>query len=143
MPWCEQVRERPTSTQVGVSKSMKANRASGTRPELLLSELLGKEIKKNSLPGKPDFVFQRKKVAVFLNGCFWHRCPQCAFKLPKRNRRFWAEKFERNRERDRRVTRELRTMGWKVVVVWEHELKRNPARAKDLTSLPACAVRSG
>ena len=121
----------PRSTSASVSKSMRANKSSGTRPELLLSRLLRKKISKNDLPGKPDFVFARKKMVVFLHGCFWHRCPRCAFDLPKRNREFWATKFERNRTRDRLVKRELESMGWRVIEVWEHELKRDPMRVKE------------
>ena len=121
----------PRSISASVSKSMRANISSGTRPELLLSKLLRKKISKNDLPGSPDFVFPRKKMVVFLHGCFWHRCPQCAFDLPKRNRQFWAAKFERNVARDRHVKRELRSMGWKVIEVWEHELKQDPTRVKE------------
>lgn len=121
----------PKSTSASVSKSMRANKSSGTRPELLLSRLLRKKISKNDLPGKPDFVFPRKKMVVFLHGCFWHRCPRCAFALPKRNRKFWATKFERNRARDRLVKRELESMGWRVIEVWEHELNQDPKRVKE------------
>jgi DNA mismatch endonuclease (patch repair protein) len=111
---------------------MKGNRSSGTRPELLLAKLLRKKIIKNNLPGTPDFIFKRKKTAVFLHGCFWHRCPQCAFNLPKRNRAFWARKFEQNVERDILVKQELESMGWRVVQVWEHELKQDPMKVKEM-----------
>lgn len=76
--------------------------------------------------GKPDFVFPKQKVALFVDGCFWHGCPKhsCA---PKNNQGFWKKKLEGNKVRDRFVTRELRKMGWKVVRVWEHELK-NPEK---------------
>lgn len=120
----------PKSSSHGVSKSMKANRSSGTKPEIVLSMLLRKMIRKNDLPGSPDFVYPRKKVAVFLHGCFWHRCPRCNFRLPKTNREFWARKFERNVERDRLVRTELEAMGWRVVEIWEHELKVNPSEAR-------------
>jgi DNA mismatch endonuclease (patch repair protein) len=97
---------------------------------MLLSRLLRKEIGANTLPGRPDFIFPRKKIAVFLHGCFWHRCPQCALDLPKRNRDFWANKFERNKRRDRRVKRELESTGWRVIEIWEHELKEDPLGAR-------------
>ncbi len=106
---------------------MRGNKSSGTKPELLLSRLLGKKIGSNTLPGKPDFVFPRKKIAVFLHGCFWHRCPHCALDLPKRNREYWVSKFERNKRRDRRIRRELESMGWRVMEVWEHELREDPS----------------
>jgi DNA mismatch endonuclease (patch repair protein) len=76
--------------------------------------------------GKPDFVFRKQKLALFVDGCFWHACPLHGT-IPKNNRAFWEEKLQANRERDKRVTRQLRRMGWRVVRVWEHELKV-PAR---------------
>jgi DNA mismatch endonuclease (patch repair protein) len=76
------------------------------------------------LPGRPDFAFRRLKLAVFVDGCFWHGCPRHGT-LPKQNRRFWRQKIDRNRERDRDVSRELRRSGWRVVRVWEHELRRD------------------
>ncbi len=121
----------PRSASASVSRSMRSNKSFGTKPELLLSRLLRKKISENDLPGTPDFVFPRKKMVIFLHGCFWHRCPRCAFRLPKRNRRFWAMKFERNRARDRLVKRKLESMGWRVVRVWEHELKRDPMRVRE------------
>lgn len=72
---------------------------------------------------KPDFVFQKSKTALFVDGCFWHGCPRHATK-PKTNAKFWREKIARNKARDRRVNRLLRARGWKVIRVWEHELVR-------------------
>jgi len=77
----------------------------------------------SKLPGKPDFVFPKLKTAVFVDGCFWHGCPRHFIK-PKGNAKFWRDKISTNRARDRKVNRTLRSMGWKVVRVWEHELKR-------------------
>lgn len=71
--------------------------------------------------GRPDFVFRREKVAVFVDGCFWHGCPRHGT-MPVRNRGFWRAKLERNMARDRRVTRRLRREGWSVVRIWEHDL---------------------
>lgn len=116
----------PKSNSAGTAKSMKSNKSSGTKPELVLSKILRKKIHRNSLPGSPDFVYPRKKIAVFVHGCFWHRCPQCNFDLPKRNRDFWAAKFARNVERDRLVREELEVMGWTAIEVWEHELRKDP-----------------
>lgn len=77
----------------------------------------------SKLPGKPDFVFPKLKTAVFVDGCFWHGCPRHFIK-PKGNAAFWRKKIQTNRARDRKVNRTLRSMGWKVVRVWQHELKR-------------------
>jgi DNA mismatch endonuclease (patch repair protein) len=73
--------------------------------------------------GKPDFVFPAVKVAVFVDGCFWHCCPQHATR-PATRRAFWLKKLGNNKARDRRVTRELRRRGWRVLRIWEHELKK-------------------
>ena len=80
------------------------------------------------LPGTPDFLFPKLKLAVFVDGCFWHGCPKHC-RLPKKNRVFWADKFAANKTRDRLVTRTLRARGWRVLRVWEHELvRRNEGR---------------
>ena len=79
------------------------------------------------LPGKPDFAFVAKHLALFVDGCFWHGCPRC-YQAPKNNATFWREKIEENRERDRNVARLLRASGWSVVRVWECALARSPEK---------------
>lgn len=81
----------------------------------------------STLPGRPDFVFPRLKLAVFVDGCFWHGCPTHGTQ-PRQNAKFWREKITRNRARDRRVGRELRARGWRVLRIWEHALKRRSER---------------
>lgn len=76
--------------------------------------------------GKPDFVFRAQRVAVFLDGCFWHGCPRGCRNIPATNRRFWEEKIEANRRRDRVVNRSLRARGWSVIRIWEHALRADP-----------------
>jgi len=73
--------------------------------------------------GKPDFVFSAVRLAVFVDGCFWHGCPS-HHRLPSSNRSFWMRKLERNKERDRLVCRELKKMGWSVLRIWQHELRK-------------------
>ena len=75
-----------------------------------------------SIPGRPDFSFRKQKVAVFVDGCFWHGCPRC-FRLPKQNRAFWKAKIDGNRRRDRSVNGRLRRLGWKVIRIRECRLK--------------------
>lgn len=76
--------------------------------------------------GKPDFVFRKVRVAVFVDGCFWHGCPKhCNF--PVGNRPFWMRKLAANKARDRRVNRELSKLGWRVVRIWEHDLPKRGA----------------
>lgn len=77
------------------------------------------------LVGKPDFVFPRQRVALFVDGCFWHGCPVCGH-VPKSNRRYWKPKIERNRTRDKLYTRRLRAQGWAVLRIWEHQLRLEP-----------------
>jgi DNA mismatch endonuclease (patch repair protein) len=78
--------------------------------------------------GKPDFVFPKLKVAVFVDGCFWHGCPKHS-SMPRNNRPFWMKKLAANKARDRLVNRTLRRAGWRVVRIWEHELvKKNHRR---------------
>jgi len=85
------------------------------------------------LPGKPDFVFRKERVCVFVDGCFWHGCPKC-YKAPETNPEFWSGKVLRNRARDRKVNRLLRKDGWTVVRIWEHSLKNHSRIAQRLSS---------
>ena len=78
--------------------------------------------------GKPDFVFRKDRLCVFVDGCFWHGCPKC-YRAPGSNKPFWKKKFQTNLARDNRVNRELRKAGWTVLRIWEHELpQKNRAR---------------
>lgn len=73
------------------------------------------------LIGQPDFAFRRERVAVFVDGCFWHGCAK-HLRIPASNRGYWRQKISRNQIRDRLVNRRLRTLGWRVVRIWEHDL---------------------
>lgn len=73
--------------------------------------------------GNPDFVFRPARVAVFVDGCFWHGCPKHA-NMPATHRNFWHDKLEANKVRDRKVNRTLRNQGWRVVRIWAHDLRR-------------------
>jgi len=73
--------------------------------------------------GKPDFIFQKLKLAIFADGCFWHNCPRHGTK-PKSNRAYWHLKLSRNQSRDRLVNQALCRAGWRVLRIWEHELAR-------------------
>jgi DNA mismatch endonuclease (patch repair protein) len=88
------------------------------------------------LPGKPDFVFPQLRIAVFVDGCFWHRCPKC-YHAPATNAEFWDAKIGRNVERDKEVNRELKKRGWRVVRVWEHELKGSGLPRRFKAALPS------
>lgn len=74
------------------------------------------------ITGKPDFAFPKQKLAVFVDGCFWHSCPK-HITQPKGNKSFWRAKLEANKARDRKVNRLLRSQGWKIARIWEHQLR--------------------
>lgn len=109
-------------------KTMQAVKGKGTRLEKRLFSMLAgmgvKGWKKNvdSIIGKPDVAFMNQRVAVFIDGCFWHGCPHCKRKLPQTNRKYWKRKIERNIALAKSHNRRLRADGWTVVRIWEHEL---------------------
>jgi len=76
------------------------------------------------LIGTPDFVFPESKLALFIDGCFWHGCPKC-YTSPLTNKEFWNKKIKDNKNRDQMVSKKLRSKGWQVLRIWEHELKSN------------------
>lgn len=109
------------------SAVMRAVRAKDTKPELVVRRLLHRlgyrfRLHAPDLPGRPDLVFRKQRVAVFVHGCFWHS-HQCrkGRQRPLTNAARWQAKLDRNVERDREVTRELEAQGWTVVTVWECE----------------------
>src|SRR5690606_34783148 len=90
---------------------------------LVRAGINGWRVRPKGLLGSPDFLFPEVRVVVFVDGCFWHGCPECGH-VPRTNRPFWAAKIERNRERDRQTTRRLKAEGFRVLRFWEHELQR-------------------
>ena len=118
-------RERPAPLNETVSRQMQKMRRSSTRPETLIRRELHRRglrfrVNYRSLPGRPDVVFTSARIAVFVDGCFWHACPD-HFVMPKNNREWWREKLEQNVARDRRKDQQLDELGWMVVHAWEHE----------------------
>lgn len=111
------------------SYCMSRIRGRDTSPEVQLRKALWRlgfrYRTKSSLPGKPDLVFPRYRTVLFIDGCFWHRCPQ-HFTRPRSNNAFWKRKIATNVKRDRRVNRELIRLGWCVLRVWEHEVRKSP-----------------
>ena len=119
----------PIPENEAVSRVMSSNRAKDTKPELLLRKALwnvglrGYRLHWKKAPGRPDIAFPGRKVAIFVNGCFWHRCPHCNLPLPKTNTGFWKEKFGRNVQRDTLKVEHLENDGWHVLTVWECKVK--------------------
>ena len=93
------------------------------RSALVRAGVRGWTLNVNEIPGTPDFVFLAERLAVFVDGCFWHGCPACK-RIPSSNVEYWREKIERNRRRDRTVCARLKKDGWKVLRIWEHQLDR-------------------
>jgi len=127
----------PKSRSVAVRNVMRANRGVNTGPEIRLRSLVHKAGLRYAIDVRPeedinrraDLVFRSAKVAVFVHGCFWHGCPR-HYVLPKSNKKYWADKVRRNRERDQETKRLLSKRGWKVLVYWEHQ------------SVDSCGIRT-
>ena len=128
-------RRNPDPSSLATRIAMVANVGRGTRPELALRRALsalgtrGYRLNLRTEGVRPDIVFTKQRVAVFVHGCFWHRCPTCRHPVPKSHREFWLIKLRRNRARDRLKRAQLERAGWRVEEVWEHELRDAPARA--------------
>src|SRR3989338_10977911 len=110
------------------SKTMSRIRSKWTKQEKSLhNRLKGLKIKHKMYPdieGHPDIILKRKKVAVFLHGCFWHKCPKC-YKEPKTDKRYWLPKIQNNVKRDKRNLKILRKQGYKVIKLWEDDIRKN------------------
>lgn len=113
---------------------MRANPSKDTKPEVAVRSLLHRQgfrfrkgllLRVDNVRVRPDIVFTRLRLAVFIDGCYWHSCPQHGH-APRVNTHYWDAKFERNRARDALVTQSLRQAGWSVLRIWEHEA---PGRA--------------
>ena len=113
------------------SYNMSRIKGKNTKPEELVRKFLfsqGFRYRKNDarLPGTPDIVLPKYKTVIFVNGCFWHGHSNCKyFVVPKTNTEFWLKKIETNRQRDARKISELQSLGWRVIVLWECQLKKN------------------
>lgn len=124
-------------------RTMQAVKSKGTKLEKrLFAVLAGMGIsgwKKNvgSIAGKPDVAFLNSKIAIFVDGCFWHGCPYCRRKLPETNRKYWKKKIARNKELAGNYNKQLRRDGWRVIRIWEHDMadtKKLKLRIKDIES---------
>lgn len=123
------IRSRNTRIEVAVRQALWAAGVRGYRLH-------------RDLPGHPDIVFPRCRLAVFVDGCFWHRCPNC-FRVPKTRQEYWETKIARNVARDESVNTRLQEAGWTVLRIWEHEVNRELSRCVEritrLLSGGACA----
>jgi DNA mismatch endonuclease (patch repair protein) len=113
-------------TELALAKALRAHGVTGWR-------------RNQRIFGKPDFVFRKARLVVFVDGCFWHAC-QKHFTMPASNRAFWRKKLAANRGRDRQVNRALRQDGWRVIRIWEHDLAK---RAEASVRRIQAALRKG
>ena len=142
------VRTAPEASNWAVHKSMQGNKRKDTKPELLVRQRLreaglGGYRLQWQVPGRPDIAWPGKKVCIFVNGCFWHRCPKCHPSTPKKNIDYWEAKFARNVERDAQNTAQLTAAGWIVHVVWECELKKKTREETFASLLPKLSNELG
>ncbi|RXG84485.1 very short patch repair endonuclease [Bradyrhizobium zhanjiangense] len=115
--------------------NMSRIRGRNTKPEKALRSALHAEglrfrIHRRDIPGCPDVVFPKRKIAIFVDGCFWHGCPQHQT-VPRTNAAFWKKKLQQNRQRDKVVTQTLKSDGWTTLRFWEHDVRKDlPAVVK-------------
>ena len=123
------------------SRIMSRIRGKDTRPEIVVRQFLHANgyrfrLHRKDLPGTPDIVLPKYHTVVFVHGCFWHRHEGCRYtSTPTTNREFWEQKFEANKWRDERDIRLLEDMGWKVLVIWECEVKQGTFQERLLMEL--------
>lgn len=121
--------DRMTKAQRSYTMSRIRSSGNATTERRFVALLKGADItgwrRHAKLAGRPDIIFPRARVAVFLDGCFWHGCPRC-YKAPRTNAAYWADKIRKNVLRDMEVKSRLRASGWKVVRLWEHSIRKKP-----------------
>ena len=128
-----------TLSQIDRRRTMQAIKGKNTKPEMivrsyLFSKGLRYRVNVKKLPGTPDIVLKKWKCVIFVNGCCWHGHQGC-FILPKSNTDFWKNKIERNINRDRDNIIRLESMGWRVIVVWECEIRKKERRKERLDEI--------
>ncbi len=132
------------------SWNMSQVKSRNTQPELRVREIahaLGYRFRlhRTDLPGSPDLVFPRYRLALFVHGCFWHRHKRCVLaSLPKTRRLFWRKKFAENTERDKRVVKAIRNLGWPVGVIWQCQTSdRTHLERRLMKLMEACEMKHG
>lgn len=122
---------RPTASSLNALRTMQANRRVSKLEIRLRKALWAAGVRGYRLhariPGRPDLVYTRARLAVFVHGCFWHQCPKGHLPAPRANADFWQEKFRQNRARDDAAVASLSTMGWQVLTLWECDLRADMA----------------
>lgn len=132
------INKAPNATSVAVHNSMIANKRRDTKPEITVRKMLrdmgfgGYRLDWRKAPGHPDIAYPGRKIAIFVHGCFWHRCPICNLPMPKSHQEYWVPKLERNVQRDEETARKLTEGGWHVIIIWECQIKNNPDCVREI-----------
>ena len=112
-------------------KGVKKIKSKNTKPEITIRQLIWKKGYRyrigHGLMGKPDMVFPSYNIAIFIDGCFWHGCPK-HYRMPSSNVKYWKQKISQNKKRDRKINKQLKKEGWKIIRIWEHDIKQNPEK---------------
>lgn len=121
------------------SENMRRIKSKGMKPEMLVRRMVHRlgyryRLHRRDLPGKPDLVFGPRRAVVFVHGCFWHQHDCRAGRVPSSNREYWEPKLARNVERDKERRLELEALGWRVLEVWECEIKDKATLADRLVT---------
>jgi len=130
-----------THTPEQRSRNMAAIRCKDTSPERLVRSELHRRgfrfsLHRKDLPGKPDIVLPKYRTVIFVHGCFWHRHSGCRYcSTPSSNTEYWVKKFKRNVKRDRHVCYKLRADGWRVILIWECQVRNNTALQSRITTV--------
>lgn len=126
------------------SKIMSSIKSKDTKAEIILRQALWKSGLRYrvhyGIQGKPDIVFVSKKLAIFVDGCFWHRCPDC-FRMPKSNKKYWKDKIKGNVKRDKIVGNSLASQGWSVLRFYECEIGKEPGKAVKKIKKKLCVTK--
>lgn len=122
--------DKKTRSRIMARVKSRGNKSTEQRLRAMLVRrgISGWKVTPKNIEGNPDFAFPGFKVAVFVDGCFWHGCPKCC-RMPETRRDYWERKIGGNAKRDKRVSARLRKRGWSVIRIWEHEIRDNPERA--------------
>lgn len=129
------VRSRIKVDSTDRSANMRAIRSKGTKPEIAVRQLVHRmglrfRLHRADLPGKPDLVFPSRRKVIFVHGCFWHSHGCSRSHVPRSNLEYWRGKLERNSKRDALYRRSLKSAGWKLLVIWECEVKNVPVLSR-------------
>lgn len=136
--------DKSTRSKIMSAVKSRGNKTTERRFRMLLvkNKIKGWKIGDPTVPGKPDFNFRERRIAIFVDGCFWHGCPKC-YSAPKTSKLFWREKVNYNRKHDAKISGTLKKTGWLVFRFWEHEVNRQPsAKVKKVLEILARVCRS-